>query len=93
LKLPIFFDCKKTKSKVTKKYDETKTPYGRVSWCIDIDDGKKRKLKLVYDKLNPAELKRMISRLQDKLLKLNSLKKTLERNNTIDEKPKEYIYQ
>ena len=93
MKLPIFSDCKKTKSKVTKKYDEAKTPYGRVSWCVDIDDKIKVKLKRQYDILNPAELKRKISKLQDKLLKLNSLKKTLERNNTIDEKPKEYIYQ
>ena len=58
-----------------------------------IDDKMKVKLKRQYDILNPAELKRKISRLQDKLLKLNSLKKTLERNSTIDEKPKEYIYQ
>ena len=80
-------------SKVTKKYDEAKTPYRRVSGCIDIDDKIKEKLKQNYDSLNPADLKRKISRLQDKLLKLNSLKKTLERNSTIDEKPKEYIYQ
>jgi hypothetical protein len=42
---------------------------------------------------HPSELKRKIANLQDKLLKLNSLKKTLERNSTIDERPKEYIYQ
>ena len=80
-------------SKVTKKYDEAKTPFRRVLECQYIDNEKKRKLNLVYDKLNPAELKRKITKLQDKLLKLNSLKKTLERNSTIDEKPKEYIYQ
>jgi hypothetical protein len=33
-----------------------------------------------YDWLNPADLKRKISRLQDKLLKLNLLKKTVERD-------------
>ena len=32
-------------SKVTKKYDEAKTPYRRVSGCIDIDDKIKQKLK------------------------------------------------
>ena len=58
-----------------------------------IDDKIKGKLKRQYDILNPADLKRKISRLQDKLLKLNSLKKPLERNNAVDEKPKEYIYQ
>ena len=83
----------RTGSKVTKKYDEAKTPFRRVLACQYIDNEKKRKLNLVYDKLNPAELKRKITKLQDKLLKLNSLKKTLERNSTIDEKSKEYIYQ
>jgi len=80
-------------SKVTKKYDEAKTPYRRVLESKYVDDKIKVKLKKQYGILNPAELKRKISRLQDKLLKLNSLKKTLERNSTIDEKPKEYIYQ
>jgi len=83
----------RTGSKVTKKYDEAKTPYRRVLESKYVDDKIKVKLKRQYDILNPAELKRKISRLQDKLLKLNSLKKTLERNSTIDEKPKEYIYQ
>jgi len=79
-------------SKVTKKYDETKTPYRRVLDCSDIDDKIKARLKKKYDFLNPAELKRMISRLQDKLLKLNSLKKTLERNHIVDKKPYGYTY-
>ena len=83
----------RTGSKVTKKYDEAKTPYRRVLECSDIDDKIKARLEKKYDSLNPAELKRKIANLQDKLLKLNSLKKTLERNSTIDEKPKEYIYQ
>ena len=80
-------------SKVTKKYDEAKTPYRRVLESKYINDKIKAKLEKQYDILNPADLKRMISRLQDKLLKLNSLKKTLERDSTIYEKSKEYIYQ
>ena len=71
----------RTGSKVTKKYDEAKTTYRRVLVSNYIDDKIKAKLEKKYDSLNPAELKRMISRLQDKLLKLNSIKKTLERNN------------
>jgi hypothetical protein len=82
----------RTGSKVTKKYDVAKTPFRRVLKCQDIDDEIKARLKKKYDTLNPAELKRKISKLQDKLLKLNSLKKTLERNSTIDEKPYEHIY-
>jgi len=47
---------------------------------------KKKKLKNNYDKINPAKLKKN-SKLQDKLLKLNYLKKNLEKNSTVDEKP------
>ena len=82
----------RTGSKVAKKYDVAKTPYRRVLDCSDVDDKIKARLKKKYDCLNPAELKRMILRLQDKLLKLNSLKKTLERNNAADRKPYGYIY-
>ena len=62
-------------SSVTKRYDEAKTPYRRVIECPDIDDKIKERLKAKYESLNPAELKRKISGLQEKLLKLNSLKK------------------
>ena len=79
-------------SKVTKKYDEAKTPYRRVLESKYINDKIKAKLDKQYDILNPVELKRNISRLQDKLLKLNSLKKTMERNSATDEKPYGYIY-
>ncbi|MFW6149843.1 MAG: integrase catalytic domain-containing protein [Atribacterota bacterium] len=67
-------------SKVIKKYDVATTPYRRVLVHKDVDDKIKEELKREYDALNPAELKRKIARLQDKLLKLNSLKKTVERN-------------
>ncbi|MHB8280795.1 MAG: integrase catalytic domain-containing protein [Candidatus Humimicrobiaceae bacterium] len=79
-------------SKVTKKYDEAKTPYRRVSGCIDIDDKIKEKLKQNYDSLNPAELKRKISSLQDRLLKLNALKQKAGKDATLDEGPYGYIY-
>ena len=61
-------------SKIKKNYDESKTPYRRVLECGSIDDKIKTKLRKVYDGLNPAELKRKITGLQDKLLKLNALK-------------------
>ncbi len=79
-------------SKVTKKYDEAKTPYRRVLECSDIDDEKKKKLKLTYDKLNPVDLKRKISALQDRLLKLNVLKRKLRKDSTLDDEPYGYIY-
>jgi len=61
-------------SKVIKKYDEAKTPYRRVLASPDIEDEIKMKLRKEYDMLNPAELKRKITKLQNKLLKLNALK-------------------
>jgi len=61
-------------SKVIKRYDEAKTPYRRVLASPDIEDEIKMKLKNQYDMLNPAELKRKITKLQNKLLKLNALK-------------------
>jgi hypothetical protein len=61
-------------SKVTKRYDKAKTPYRRVLASPDIKDEIKVKLKNQYAMLNPAELKRKITKLQNRLLKLNSLK-------------------
>ena len=61
-------------SKVIKRYDEAKTPYRRVLASPDIEDEIKMKLKNQYDMLNPAELKRKITKLQNNLLKLNALK-------------------
>ncbi|GAG55007.1 unnamed protein product, partial [marine sediment metagenome] len=81
----------KSRKQGYKKYDVAKTPFRRVLKCQDTGDKIKEELKRKYDSLNPADLKRKISKLQDKLLKLNSLKKTLERNSTVDEKSYEYI--
>ena len=61
-------------SKVIKRYDEAKTPFRRVLASPDIENEIKVKLKKEYAMLNPAELKRKITKLQDKLLKLNALK-------------------
>jgi hypothetical protein len=55
-------------SKVIKRYDEAKTPYQRVLASSNIKDEIKMKLKSQYDMLNPAELKRKITKLQNKLL-------------------------
>jgi hypothetical protein len=60
-------------SKFIKRYDEAKTPYQRVLESPNIDDKVKMKLRKEYDMLNPAELKRKITKLQNRLLKLNVL--------------------
>ncbi len=78
-------------SKVSKKYDIAKTPYRRVIECSDIDDKIKESLKQKYDKLNPADLKRKISKLQEELLKLNALKQKVLKDLSADEEAYEYI--
>jgi hypothetical protein len=63
-------------SKVIKKYDIPKTPYKRVLKSQHISDDAKKDLKRQYKKLNPASLKRKITRLQQKLLRMASLKQS-----------------
>lgn len=57
-------------AKVKKKYDEPKTPYQRVLSSPTVAAKVKRRLKQEYSRLNPAQLKREITRLQRKLFKL-----------------------
>jgi hypothetical protein len=74
-------------SKVIKRYDEAKTPYRRVLASPGIEDEIKVKLKNQYAMLNPAELKRKITKLQNRLLKLNSLKQEVEKGLDKSTKP------
>ena len=78
-------------SKVTKKYDKARTPFRRVLESKYIGDKIKARLKIQYDSLNPADLKRKISRLQDKLLKLNVLKSKVRKEAVINEEAYGYI--
>ncbi len=48
--------------KIHKKYDEAKTPYQRLMESRQIDILTKQELKMLYENLNPAELKREIDR-------------------------------
>jgi hypothetical protein len=57
-------------ARVRKKYDPAQTPYRRVLAETLIEKKKKEPLKRVYENLNPAELKREITRLQNELLDL-----------------------
>lgn len=66
-------------AKVKKKYDLAKTPCQRVLKSKHINQKIKRKLKTQYGKLNPAQLKRNINKLQNKLMKLILLKEKLRR--------------
>ena len=78
-------------SKVIKRYDEAKTPYQRVLASPDIKEEIKMKLENKYAMLNPAELKRKITKLQNKLLKLNALKQEMSKEKDIEKDPFVYI--
>jgi hypothetical protein len=69
---------KKTRvgSKVTKTYDKPLTPYRRVLASSDVPQEDKQKLRSLYGKLNPAQLKRSITKLQQKLLRQNVSKQS-----------------
>jgi len=68
-------------SKINKRYDEEKTPYRRFLASFDIEEEIKMKLKKEYTILNPAELKRKITILQNRLLKLNSPKQEVKKRS------------
>ncbi len=61
-------------SRVKKKYDQAKTPYQRVLESPFVSPRGKELIRKQYAQLNPAMLKREITKLQDKLLKLASRK-------------------
>lgn len=58
-------------SRVKKIYDTPMTPYQRVLASPDVSEIEKRKLRKVYGTLNPAQLKREITVLQNKLTNAN----------------------
>ena len=54
---------------VKKTYHPAETPYRKLLRSEHLTDGQKQILRREYEKLNPAELKRRIEALQEKLLK------------------------
>ena len=56
-------------NKTKKIYDTAKTPYQRLLISGILIDDKKKELQKLYDSLNPMDLRKKISRLQDKLWK------------------------
>ena len=68
-------------SRVTKKYDKPMTPYQRVLGSEHVSADAKETLKRQYTTLNPASLKRQITKLQQKLLRMTSLKHARRKRN------------
>jgi len=69
---PVMKLIQKTRigSRVRKKYDEPQTPYQRVLDSPFVAENKKEILRQQYAQLNPADLRRQIAKLQDKLFKI-----------------------
>ena len=61
-------------NKTKKTYDEAKTPYQRLINSGILDQQTKQRLKEYYDSLNPMELRRKISKLNQKLDQLHRYK-------------------
>ena len=55
-------------SRIIKRYDKPQTPYQRVLDSAQVPEEKKRALRQLYARLNPAELKRRMTQLQNQLL-------------------------
>lgn len=69
-------------ARVKKKYDEPKTPYQRLMDMPDISPKIKQRLKSEYATLNPAQLKREITRLQERLLKTAARRRRTRKSST-----------
>jgi hypothetical protein len=71
---PVMKLLEKTRigSKVRKKYDKAQTPFKRVLLSPDTSKEDKKHLRSQYRRLNPAELKREIEKLQNHLLQIAS---------------------
>jgi hypothetical protein len=59
----------RVKGKIHRQYDIPKTPYARMMESNQISEETKTKLKIIYESLNPAELKRNIDRKLENLYK------------------------
>jgi hypothetical protein len=75
-------------AKVKKKYDEPKTPYQRLMDMPDISQKAKQRLQAEYATQNPAQLKREITRLQEKLFKSVASRRRARISTTIRQQTK-----
>ena len=78
---PVMKLVEKTRigSRVVKRHDKAQTPYQRVLQSPLIPEENKSRMQKLYAKLNPAELKRKITKLQNRLIDHAAIKKDLPR--------------
>ena len=73
-------------SQVKKKYDQPRTPFRRVLESPQVAKAKKQRLRKEYAQLNPAALKREITRLQNELLELATKKEAMKKKKPLEKK-------
>lgn len=79
-------------AKVKKTYDAPRTPYRRVMEIPEIPDKTKETLTRLYNQINPAQLKREMEKLQNKLIDLSVKKKRLRREQKGVQKQEDFVY-
>jgi hypothetical protein len=62
----------RVEGRIKRVYDQPSTPYERVMASRQVDRKTKRKLKEIYESLNPAELSRRLNRLREQLEALSA---------------------
>jgi len=79
-------------AKVKKTYDAPRTPYRRVLEIPEIPERTKETLTRLYDQINPAQLKREMEKLQNRLIDLSVKKKRLRREQKEVQKKEDFVY-
>ena len=79
-------------SKVRKTYDTPRTPYRRVMEIPEISEKTKETLTRIYNQINPAQLKREMEKLQNKLIDLSVKKKRLRIEQKEVQKKEDFVY-
>jgi hypothetical protein len=73
-------------SRVKKTYDRPQTAYKRLLASPHVKQADKKKLRMIYSTLNPALLKRNITRVQEKLVKFGVMKEKRKANKQLASK-------
>ncbi len=63
-------DKERIGSKTKRKHDLPQTPYHRLLFLEEVDEGRKTQLTKCYNQLNPFELKRTLDKLQERLQRM-----------------------
>jgi hypothetical protein len=75
-------------AKVSRRYDTAQTPYQRVLACPEIPARTKADLTLRFHELNPVELRRRLTDLQHRLMRINLMKHSPKRKEVKAPRPK-----